>query len=58
MRASLTDVSVRGEVNEEGILFFDGLEVALVYFRAGYTPDDYPGEAEWRARRCIGEMMS
>uniref|UniRef100_A0A0D9XYB6 Glutathione synthetase n=1 Tax=Leersia perrieri TaxID=77586 RepID=A0A0D9XYB6_9ORYZ len=31
----------------------DGLPVAVVYFRAGYTPNDYPSEAEWRARLLI-----
>ena len=24
-----------------------------MYFRAGYTPDDYPSEAEWEARLAI-----
>ena len=28
-------------------------EVSVVYFRAGYSPDDYPSDVEWRAR----EMM-
>jgi len=27
--------------------------VALVYFRAGYTPTDYPSEAEWAARVLV-----
>jgi glutathione synthase len=27
-----------------------GQEVGLVYFRAGYTPDDYPSEREWQVR--------
>jgi hypothetical protein len=31
-------------------LFVDGDEVALVYFRAGYTPTDYPSDDEWSAR--------
>ena len=26
---------------------------SVVYFRAGYTPDDYPGDAEWRARLLV-----
>lgn len=25
-------------------------EVAVVYFRAGYSPKDYHGQAEWNAR--------
>jgi hypothetical protein len=28
-------------------------EVALAYFRCGYTPADYPGPAEWTARELI-----
>ncbi|PFX27980.1 Glutathione synthetase [Stylophora pistillata] len=31
----------------------DGLEVAVAYFRAGYTPVDYPSEDEWSARLTI-----
>ena len=27
--------------------------MALVYFRAGYTPTDYPSEAEWAARVLV-----
>lgn len=30
-----------------------GPPVALVYFRAGYTPVDYPSEAEWEARELV-----
>ena len=29
------------------------VEVAVAYFRAGYTPDDYSGEAEWAARLLL-----
>ncbi|KAL7752216.1 Glutathione synthetase [Sorochytrium milnesiophthora] len=28
-------------------------EVSVVYFRAGYGPDDYPSETEWSARLLI-----
>ncbi|GMI35507.1 hypothetical protein TeGR_g11140 [Tetraparma gracilis] len=27
--------------------------VAVVYYRAGYSPRDYPGEREWRARGAL-----
>ncbi|KAI8475146.1 MAG: glutathione synthetase [Monoraphidium minutum] len=30
-----------------------GQRVGLVYFRAGYTPNDYPSETEWAARLLI-----
>ena len=28
-------------------------DVSVVYFRAGYSPDDYPTEIQWKARRMI-----
>ncbi|WOL04530.1 glutathione synthetase, chloroplastic [Canna indica] len=34
-------------------LYLDGKTVAVVYFRAGYSPNDYPSEAEWEARLLI-----
>ena len=48
------------EVQREGVLDSDTKalrlgrdEVSLAYFRAGYTPADYPGEAEWEARLLL-----
>ena len=35
-------------------LVLDGaVEVSVVYYRAGYTPDDYPSEAQWDARLLV-----
>lgn len=34
-------------------LRYDNRTVAIVYFRAGYSPDDYPTSMEWEARRTI-----
>jgi hypothetical protein len=31
----------------------DGVSVAVTYFRAGYTPNDYPTQDEWQARELI-----
>lgn len=31
-------------------LIVDGEEISVVYYRAGYTPDDFFGEEEWQAR--------
>ena len=30
-----------------------GVECSVVYFRCGYTPDDYPTDAQWDARRRL-----
>lgn len=39
-------------MGEDGTLTVDGgaVEIAVVYFRAGYAPNDYFGRAEWDAR--------
>ncbi|GJQ10546.1 hypothetical protein GpartN1_g2831.t1 [Galdieria partita] len=29
------------------------IPISVVYFRAGYSPDDYPSEREWNARKII-----
>ncbi len=54
---SLREIEERGMVGDNGDLFVDGgggrVQVSVVYFRAGYTPDDYPTEAEWNARILI-----
>ncbi|ELR15612.1 glutathione synthetase [Acanthamoeba castellanii str. Neff] len=43
IRRSLKDLHNRG----------DGMTVAVTYFRAGYTPNDYPTQDEWQARELI-----
>jgi hypothetical protein len=35
------------------ILQSSALETTVIYFRAGYTPDDYPTEEEWAARLML-----
>lgn len=43
--------------SEDGVLKLNGgLEIAVVYFRAGYAPTDYPGGddgPEWKARSTL-----
>lgn len=41
-----------GEVSSTSdyVLTLDGYEICVAYYRAGYTPNDYPGEEEWKAR--------
>lgn len=57
IRLSLEEVATRCELRQHGgtdALFLDGHhEVSVVYFRAGYTPVDYPSERAWEARRMI-----
>ncbi|KAG4913954.1 hypothetical protein JHK84_054405 [Glycine max] len=36
----------------------DGEAISVIYFRAGYTPDDYPSESEWRARLLMEQSSA
>lgn len=55
LRRSLHDIATKGRIDETGQLIVDGMVASVVYFRAGYTPDDYPSETEWQARVLIEE---
>ncbi|KAJ3586332.1 hypothetical protein NHX12_012732 [Muraenolepis orangiensis] len=39
-------------------LFVDGQEVAVVYFRDGYMPQNYPTEQSWEARLLIERSLA
>ncbi|TKW28977.1 hypothetical protein SEVIR_3G365000v4 [Setaria viridis] len=58
LRKTLTQVEAEGHVLPDGTLLVDGKKVAVVYYRAGYTPNDYPSEAEWSARLLIEQSSS
>jgi glutathione synthase len=53
LRRTLAELAARGAVGADGRLGIDGCTASVVYFRAGYTPDDYPTEAEWAARELV-----
>ena len=56
LRRTLAHVSYEAKlVGKERRLVLQpsGVEVALVYFRAGYTPDDYPTNRQWDARAIL-----
>lgn len=53
LRCSLQDIAVEAELSPEGAMSIRGSPVSLVYFRAGYTPVDYPSQQEWKARELI-----
>jgi glutathione synthetase len=54
----LSEVGAEGQVLPDGTLVVDGKKVAVVYFRAGYTPNDYPSEAEWSARLLMEQSSA
>ena len=53
VRATLSEINSEGELQVDGTLMFRGDAISLVYFRAGYTPNDYPTDGEWAARLLI-----
>ncbi|KAL6079400.1 Glutathione synthetase [Balamuthia mandrillaris] len=54
IRRSLADIQQRGAIDPTTkALTIDGKEIAVVYYRAGYTPKDYPTEKEWEARTMV-----
>ena len=56
IRMSLTKLAHHAMRDDTGALFVDGKRIAVVYYRAGYAPTDYPdGDdgIEWRARLLI-----
>lgn len=53
LRRSLGQLAAEGALDGDGALRVGGARAALVYFRAGYTPADYPSAAEWDARLLL-----
>ena len=59
VRKSLGAIAAEGALDKDGRLTLsDDLEASVVYFRAGYTPDDYQNEACWAARELIERSMA
>ncbi|XP_025204827.1 glutathione synthetase-like isoform X2 [Melanaphis sacchari] len=50
---TLTQMSNEAKLSDSKDLLVQGKKVAVVYYRAGYSPDHYFGEAEWSARLMI-----
>jgi glutathione synthetase len=54
IRRTLAEVAKQGRLSGiAGELEVDGHVVSVAYFRAGYSPDDYPTLIEWEGRKLI-----
>nr|CDJ89610.1 Glutathione synthase domain containing protein [Haemonchus contortus] len=53
VRRTLSECDQCLTLSPERHLLLLGSQVAVVYFRAGYSPDNYPSEKEWSARLLI-----
>ncbi|KAH7654299.1 Glutathione synthase protein [Dioscorea alata] len=58
IRKTLSEIDAEGQVLPNGSLVIGGQTVAVVYFRAGYSPNDYPSESEWRARLMMEQSVA
>ena len=52
-RVTLAEVHLQGKLGSNNELLVDNKYVSVVYFRAGYSPDDHPSGKEWSARLLI-----
>ncbi|XP_047453377.1 glutathione synthetase-like isoform X2 [Mugil cephalus] len=57
IRRHFEDVSTKGFLDGDKRLFVDGLEVAVVYYRYGYMPDNYT-EQSWDARLLMERSLA
>lgn len=51
MRASLSEIHGGAKLDPQSkALMYKGMEIGVIYFRAGYQPEDYTSEKDWDAR--------
>ena len=57
---TLAQVHIEGRLDgpKRRLILGDGAEVAVAYFRAGYSPDDYPSAQQWDARLLIERSLA
>uniref|UniRef100_A0A671KUQ8 Glutathione synthetase n=1 Tax=Sinocyclocheilus anshuiensis TaxID=1608454 RepID=A0A671KUQ8_9TELE len=58
IRRQFEDVCRTGSLDESKRLFVDGREVAIVYFRNGYMPQNYTSEKSWEARLMMERSLA
>lgn len=58
VRKRFDDVSTSGFLDPEKRLFVGSQEVAVVYFRNGYMPDNYVSEQTWDARLLMERSLA
>ncbi|TNN32970.1 Glutathione synthetase [Liparis tanakae] len=58
LRKRFEDVSETGSLDQDKRLFVGGLEVAVVYFRNGYMPQNYVSEQTWAARLLMERSLA
>ncbi|XP_028266550.1 glutathione synthetase-like [Parambassis ranga] len=57
-RKRFNDVCKTGTLDKDKRLFVDGQEVAVVYYRNGYMPENYTSEQTWEARLLMERSLA
>ncbi|XP_002730434.2 glutathione synthetase-like [Saccoglossus kowalevskii] len=57
IRRLFKDVVERAKI-EDNKLILDNYEIAIVYYRYGYSPEHYPTEKEWEARLMVEKSQT
>ncbi|XP_075882761.1 glutathione synthetase-like [Nelusetta ayraudi] len=57
-RKRFENVCKTGKLDQKQRLFVDGEEVAVVYFRNGYMPQNYTSEQSWEARLLMERSLA
>lgn len=58
IRRRFEDVCRTGSLDQSKRLFVDGKEIAIVYFRNGYMPQNYTSEQSWDARLMMERSLA
>jgi len=59
VRKTLAQIAADGAMDSAtGRLCLGGVEVSVVYYRAGYEPEDYPSDSEWGARLMMEKSLA
>ncbi|KAG2694896.1 hypothetical protein I3760_08G165300 [Carya illinoinensis] len=58
IRKTMAEIDAEAELLSDGTLLVGGKAIAVIYFRAGYAPNDYPSESEWRARLLMEQSSA
>ncbi|XP_069676037.1 glutathione synthetase-like isoform X3 [Periplaneta americana] len=58
IRRTLTEIANSAKLGNNKELIIDDLTVAVVYFRSGYEPAQYPSDREWSARLLIERSLA
>ncbi|PSS10160.1 Glutathione synthetase [Actinidia chinensis var. chinensis] len=58
IRKTLAEIDEQGVLLPDGTLLVGDHAIGVIYFRAGYTPNDYPSESEWRARYLMEQSSA